>query len=194
MTDTPPPAPFNPAEIVPWIQCDIALRGLYQKDIMDFEKLAADFSKFVISSLFVLNVGGFGTIPALSHIFDFTKLSLAQKVQLFSVPLGLFLLGAVSSLLSAFAAYLNFQFAASWHRGQSQQDVIGFRLLHPQNHTSAENYEAIQAQMRLAKQLTDSSWARLRRLFMGSLITGSLSMLFFICGCIALAFAIYNLP
>lgn len=111
----------------PWYQYESKIREIHQKDALDLEKISAEFSRLIVSNLFILNAGGLGSIPAISLFFDANSLTVALRVSRFAQPFVSFGLGAIFALTSAFVAYLNYQAGAEAARTTLRQELANIR-------------------------------------------------------------------
>jgi hypothetical protein len=173
-------------EDLPWYQFEAKIREINQKDALDFEKISSEFSKLIVSNLFMMNAGGLGSIPAVSIFLDLNKLSVINRIELLKCPFITFGFGAFLALASAFAAYINYQAGAAHSKWTMRNELSMCRKFHPAYQTNEEFSKMIEAEIVSSRKGAEKAWKRLRCFLWVSIGCGFGALLAFIVGCVLL--------
>lgn len=177
---------------LPWYQHELKIREFHQRATLDFQKLSAEFSKIILTYLIILNTGGLGAIPAVAVFLNLDKLTLDEKINFFQWSLICFGIGAICALLSAFAAYLNFQAASGNCAWSARSEIAVFRKLHPIYGANKNFADVINAENETANRAIADAYRWTQRHLWISVSSGLLSLALFVGGCGSLVATVQN--
>lgn len=169
-------------EELPFLAHALRQTEIRERTRLDFEKIAADFAKLLVSNLLILNAGALGAIPAISLFAGVQTLPIQRKLDLFICPGIAFAFGALMALLCGFVAYLNYAAAAGEQEAQANVDAALLFALAPFTQTN-ETSRASNLQSRELNQAAAGRAGRfVRRSAIVGIVLGLLSLVGFIEG------------
>jgi hypothetical protein len=169
-----------------WTAIEKAAAEPFEKDVLEYRKAAAEFSKLLVTNLHLINAGALLAVPTLSAFLGFTAAPRPDKLWLIGVPVACFTTGLLFAALCALATHRNFMWHADFAEWSRHKKLREIETAHPGTRTPERGESRSKALNEINAHLSNSE-RRISRTYYAGHITGWISALCFISGCIFLA-------
>lgn len=109
-----------------WAKFEIDLRSMYEKSSIEHIKIAADFSKLIITNLIWINAASVGALPVLAKFIGFSDTK-ASFIAVLPSAIS-FTVGLIAALLCALVTYRNFMLHSHANSHYSNCEINAMRL------------------------------------------------------------------
>lgn len=94
----------------------------WEKQAIEYQKFSLEYSKLLVTNLYVINAGGLLSLPVLSNFLGISPLPRAERLWVLGLGAGGFVLGLLLAAMCSLAVYFNYQRHAEHARSRAAED------------------------------------------------------------------------
>jgi DNA topoisomerase IB len=175
-------------KFIQWLDHQIKIRELHLKEALEYQRIAAEFSKLIVTNLFLLNAGGLVALPATANYAAGSAAPAHVKLISVQWPASCFILGLILAGVCSWYVYQNYQ--ANFKKALAVQQAEVNEKLQYQYATEPAREAAERARQEHLKEVAERA-ASTEKTYKRAHALGFASVFAFVMGCVCTALFVF---